>query len=127
MARLPERFLLQLDRGYGLQQRLYHMKREVQDPNSDLTFLQEKPFVGLNKDLMAFVRPVLAFQMSGKQIEDVSKLMSKVKKHLQVHFDTLMDVAQFCEDVMDTFNEVEKQGIVFDANRCPGKRLIFKI
>ena len=40
--RLAENLLLHVDKGQGLLLRLYHLKRELRDPSSDLYFLQEQ-------------------------------------------------------------------------------------
>ena len=39
--RLAESLLLHADKGRGLLLRLYHLKRELRDPGSDLYFLQD--------------------------------------------------------------------------------------
>ena len=48
-CKMSEKLLLCARKGQILLQRLYHLKRELADANSDLSFLQDRPFPQLAK------------------------------------------------------------------------------
>ena len=82
--RLAESLLLHADKGQGLLLRLYHLKRELRDPSSDLYFLQDKLFQAATKQVASgVVKPGSSLFSVGaanaKIAEEINKMSSKIR------------------------------------------------
>ena len=82
--RLAESLLLHADKGQGLLLRLYHLKRELRDPSSDLYFLQDKLFQTATKHVASgVVKPGSSLFSVGvanaKVAEEINKMSSKIR------------------------------------------------
>ena len=98
-GRLVETLLLQVDRGEGLMLRLHKLKRELNDPASDLAFIHnEKAFVSLTKSLSSVKKGLASYHPPPKIADDLALSAPKVTKHLTQPFLTLLDVKTFVVD-----------------------------
>ena len=117
MSRLLERLLLQESHGQGLLLRLYTLKRDLADPNSDLSFLKEKHFASLAKDLSS-AKALWTHSPSSRQAEEMSKTRSKLQKHLKLHFETLSDVTEAAAEMLATMEDIAAASLALDAAKA---------
>ena len=118
MVRLVEKLLLQTDKGEALLLRIYHLKADLTDAGSDLAFLHnEKPFTSLAKNLASVTsaKGLVSFRISSqKQLEELAKTRSKVKKHLSTPLETILDAREFLSSTLDIFSECDEAAAAFD-------------
>ncbi|TRY71086.1 hypothetical protein TCAL_04496 [Tigriopus californicus] len=117
MLRLAEKLLLYRHKAEGLLLRLYHLKQELSDANSDLSFLHEKCFSPLSKALSA-TRDLRGFQPSSKHVEEIEKMRPKIRKYLALPHDTLLDVYSLCSSsLLELFQDCRVLSL--DSGRSP--------
>lgn len=123
MLRLAEKLLLYRHKAEGLLLRLYHLKYELSDANSDLSFLHEKCFSSLSKALSS-TRDLRGFQPSSKQFEEIDKMRPKIRKHLAQPHDTLLDVFSLCSSsLLELFHDCRVLSL--DSGRSPQLTSLF--
>ncbi len=100
-----ESLLLHVDKGEGLLLRLYRLNKDLREDGSDLAFLREqKPFPSLLKSLRNVSKGLASYQPTSKQQEELVKMWPKIRKHLTIPFETLVDVKLFLESVLLVFD-----------------------
>ena len=114
MSRLVERLLLQASHADGLLLRLHSLKRDLADPNSDLSFLSEKHFSALAKDLSSS-KSLWSFSASSRQAEEMAKTRAKIQKHLRTPFETLADATEAAGEMMEALADAAGEGLALDA------------
>jgi NCK-associated protein 1 len=126
-SRLTERLLLHVDKGQGLLLRLYNIKKDLDDPNSDISFLKEKPFQAIAKHVASTSAKTSLFSVAspgGKATVEINRTSPKIRKHLNAAFDTLLDVASFYESlVRSVFPDCKELSL--DTTRTPDLAKMF--
>ena len=122
-SRIVEKLLILQEKGQGLLLRVYNLKRDLNDANSDLSFLKEKAFVSLVKALPTpkAKAALKSFIPNPKQAEEITKTRQKIRKHLFVPYETLADVTELCcVHIPELMAEVANTaGLDLDTARTP--------
>ena len=79
--RLAESLVLHGDKGRGLLLRLYHLKRELRNPNSDFFFLQDKSFQAMARHVAAATaKPGTSLlSVAATNSKEISRMGSKIR------------------------------------------------